>query len=473
MRGVFLLRRFTLLCALGLAGASEAQTLGPVPTPTVTRAPDAGIAFNSVTIPLPADFVEEEFFVEGTTSVGPFRTRILVRRPLRTEDFNGTVLVEWFNVSFNFDIDIEWPAVRDQVLRDGYAYVGVSVQTIGVNTLRSFNAPRYGTLLHPDPNPPTGNAQLGSFDIFSAVGKALRNGGSTGVDPLSGLVPRELIAVGQSQSAGRLGTYSQNIHNVQTEKLYDAFLLNAGPPTPRANVPTIVVNSELEVPRINALDPAAFADTASYRMWQVAGGPHTPVPTTQNVRALVVRDLTPGSDAAFPRCGYPLGITPSIPFGVIRIEYVLRAAVAQLQRWVRTGTPAPQAPLVETGPPTMVGTQRIAPILRDALGNARGGIRLPEVDAAVVRHVGVNLGAQCAVLYGFDAFDGNAEQPTTPPDPGDAPNEPASPNAVYASRNEYMRRYIASANRAVESGFILGPDARRAVRDALRSTPVR
>ena len=97
------------------------------------------------------------------------------------------------------------------------------------------------------------------------------------------------------------------------------------------------------MPRINGLDPAAFADTASYRMWQVAGGPHTPVPTTQNVRALVVRDLTPGSDAAFPRCAYPLGITPTIPFGVIRIEYVLRAAVAQLQRWVRTGTAAAHA----------------------------------------------------------------------------------------------------------------------------------
>lgn len=457
--------------ALALPCASQAQALEPVPTPVVTRAPAVGKAFNNVAIPLPPDFVEEEFFVEGTTSVGPYRTRMLVRRPAQAQAFNGTVLVEWFNVSFNFDIDIEWPALRDQVLRDGYAYVGVSVQTVGLNFLTTNLAQRYGTLVHPDPFPPTGNPQLGSFGIFGQVGKALRAGSATGVDALGGLAPRELIAVGQSQSAGRLATYSQTIHNVQTERVYDAFLLNAGPPTVQANVPTIVVNSELEIPRINALPPAAFADTASYRMWQVAGGPHTPVPTTENVRALVVRDLTPGSDAAFPRCAYPLGINP-IPFGVIRIEYVLRAAVQQLQRWVRTGTPAPRAPLVETGPPVMVGTQLIAPILRDALGNARGGIRLPEVDAAVVRHVGVNLGAQCGVLYGFDAFDGNAEQPTTPPDPNDPASEPASPSAVYASRTEYLSRYSASATRAVDAGFILAPDARRTVRDAFRSNVV-
>ena len=39
--------------------------------------------------------------------------------------------------------------------------------------------------------------------------------------------------------------------------------------------------------------------------------------------------------------------------------------------------------------------------------------------------------------------------------------------------NQALRRYIASANRAVDSGFILAPDARRAVRDAFRSNAVR
>ena len=64
-------------------------------------------------------YVSEEFFAagtasafevlgapvaDGTWSVAPrstaaFRTRIVVRRPSEPERFNGTVLVEWFNVS--------------------------------------------------------------------------------------------------------------------------------------------------------------------------------------------------------------------------------------------------------------------------------------------------------------------------------------------------------------------------------------
>ena len=35
-----------------------------------------------------------------------------------------------------------------------------------------------------------------------------------------------LIVDGQSQSAGRLGSYSQAIHNVTTAPVYDAFPLN-------------------------------------------------------------------------------------------------------------------------------------------------------------------------------------------------------------------------------------------------------
>src|SRR5262245_16801597 len=99
-----------LLLAAMLAlpvGVSAQQPLARVAIPVVTRAPDTGTAFNAVVKPLPRGFVEEEFFVEGNTSVGPYRTRILVRRPEKRRDFNGAVIVEWFNVSFNFDIDIE------------------------------------------------------------------------------------------------------------------------------------------------------------------------------------------------------------------------------------------------------------------------------------------------------------------------------------------------------------------------------
>ncbi|HZB72875.1 MAG TPA: alpha/beta hydrolase domain-containing protein, partial [Acidimicrobiales bacterium] len=72
---------------------------------------------------LPDDWVEEERMAAGTAASyradgdlpedgrfelaeagsAEYRTRIVVRRPERPEDFNGTVVVEWLNVSGGLD----------------------------------------------------------------------------------------------------------------------------------------------------------------------------------------------------------------------------------------------------------------------------------------------------------------------------------------------------------------------------------
>ena len=90
-----------------------------VPTPEVSTPPAEGAGTNEP-LPnpaLPAGYTEEELFVSGTaTSFQPvdtpddgewtvelddeadYRTRVIVRRP-PPEQFSGTVIVEWFNVS--------------------------------------------------------------------------------------------------------------------------------------------------------------------------------------------------------------------------------------------------------------------------------------------------------------------------------------------------------------------------------------
>ena len=75
---------------------------GPPPAPevTVSPAPDVGTPWNVTTVDLgPLGFTEEEFFFSGTTSVGPYTSRMLVRRPQDPRRFNGTVIVEWLNAS--------------------------------------------------------------------------------------------------------------------------------------------------------------------------------------------------------------------------------------------------------------------------------------------------------------------------------------------------------------------------------------
>jgi hypothetical protein len=75
--------------------------------------------------------------------------------------------------------------------------------------------------------------------------------------------------------------------------------------------------------------------------------------------------------------------------------FVLRAAIAHLNRWVAGGPPPPRAPRLDT-----VSVQPLQYAL-DANGNVRGGIRTPAVDAPVATLSGVgNSGTASCVLFG-------------------------------------------------------------------------
>ena len=58
-----------------------------------------------------------------------------MNRPVRRRDFNGTVVVEWLNVSGGADAAPDWIHMHDELIREGYAWVGVSAQAVGLNAL--------------------------------------------------------------------------------------------------------------------------------------------------------------------------------------------------------------------------------------------------------------------------------------------------------------------------------------------------
>lgn len=137
---------------------------GPVALTTPLRDPAHGYPYNATPIDLAKHgYVEEEFFIEGkansfntppgrTGSVKdrdlPFKTRIVVRRPKSASKFNGTVLVEWYNVSQAHDSEYDWFQAAEHLIHAGYAWVGVSNQRLGVNSLREWSPSRYATLEH-------------------------------------------------------------------------------------------------------------------------------------------------------------------------------------------------------------------------------------------------------------------------------------------------------------------------------------
>ena len=126
--------------------------------------------------PSEVGYVETEYFISGTATsylntdelssdglwsimsadAAPYTSRIVVQRPVDAADFNGTVVVEWFNVSGGLDAAPDWLQTHTELVREGYAWVGVSAQFAGVEGGGAFDLPlkgvdseRDGSLSHP------------------------------------------------------------------------------------------------------------------------------------------------------------------------------------------------------------------------------------------------------------------------------------------------------------------------------------
>lgn len=468
------------LTALAGAMLFATSAVAAVPVPTV-HGPitSAGGAFISPpgNIDLPSvGYVEEEFFVSGIarahTAAGPlladgkwtaaaagvtapYTTRILVRRPVFPSQFNGTVVVEWLNVSGGLDAAPDYTFAQTMLRREGYAWVGVSAQFIGVAgvggplglslSLKSINPTRYAALEHP--------GDTFSYDMFSQVAEALRH--PAGASPLGSLQPRRLIGVGESQSAFRLVTYVNAIHPIA--HAYDGYLIHSrgggGTPlsqSPQAAIntpPIVLIRDDIDVPVLTfetetdliglGFAPARQPDAGNNRLWEVAGTAHDDAYGLQ----VGPNDIGPGAfDTTYLppvtsifgiiNCGAPINAGPQ--------HYVLSAAIKRLNRWVRAGrVRGKSAPRIQ-----MSGNP--AAIDRDALGNALGGIRTPQVDVPIATLSGYGQpggGGFCGLFGTTVPFDG------------------ATVASLYPSHADYVSKVKASLKKAVGAGYVLKTDA--------------
>lgn len=424
---------------------------GPFTTPVV----DLG-AFN---------YIEEEYFFGGQatsytvssektmdgkwlgteTDQASFRTRLLVRRPSDAAAFNGTVVVEWLNVSGGVDADPGFMFNHELLLRDGYAWVGVSAQAVGVegvpaggfslgtggSPLKEFDPVRYEPLVHP------GDAF--SYDIYSQAARILRGEWDTNV--LGGLQPQRLLAYGESQSAGRMVSYINVVHPLVT--LFDGFFVHSRGASGSSfdnqmsiipegflggmavhirddlSVPVLQFQTETDVHGMLGFLPARQPDSDLLRTWEVAGTAHAD---------LHLLDISAG--AAFQLAGAPLEC-PGANAGPQ--HFVTKAALDALNRWVADGTLPSTAEVLmtdETGAP-----------VTDTHGNTLGGVRTPAVDVPIATHSGNpppdSADLFCAIFGSTLPFDGETLA------------------ELYASHEDYVAKVAAASDEAVSGGFLL------------------
>jgi hypothetical protein len=397
-------------------------------------------------------YVEEEFFVQGTANryntppqvTGtvidgdhPYKTRVVVRRPADAKRFNGTVLVEWYNVTNGFDAENMWFFGWEHMLRSGYIWVGVSAQQVGVTALKKFSTTRYGAI---DVNHggTVSNDAL-SYDIFSQAGQAIRN--PKGTDMLGGLKPRHVIAIGESQSANRLSTYVNSIHPLAN--VYEGFLLFSSlnqKIRTDLTVPVWKMSAEYDV----GFGEAAVRqpDTNTFRSWEIAGTSHVDYHLRMSREPLELRDIGTSSEAGFaPGCGVPT-VGTRVP-----LQYVLAAGLDHLTRWVDRNIPPPSAPPIKTE-----STERPIKIAVDANGLALGGIRLAEVAVPTGLNSGTNTGPGACGRWGYYK-----------------PFDLGKLNKLYPTHEAYVSAVERVTNENLRAGFILKPDAESTVRAARES----
>lgn len=509
-----------LVVVVALAGACSSSDgdSAEVTTPTTVsfdvRAADEvvappvegnGMVVPQPAVPLPEGYVQEEFLIGGTATrfdaaetpddghwvaapgdEADYRTRVIVRRPESPADFSGTVVVEWFNVSA-IEASPDWAYLAQEIGQEGHAYIGVSTQQQGVeggdtildvevdeeaaaetgatadtSGLKNIDPERYGTLVHP------GDAY--AFDIFSQVGAAA---GEPGGGLLGELEPTQVIAVGESQSAVFLSTFVNAVHPL--DPVYDGFLIHsrganvvpldgellraADTEDPEAALEdAVLIRTDLDEPVMlletetdltllgyaNARQP----DTERVATWEVSGTAHA---DAHLIRAIAGGPRDPGIGSLLG-CAEPINTGPH--------HEVVSAALHQLVDWADGGAPPPP------GEPIELTDDEDTTIARDEDGNALGGVRNPLVDVPVATLTGdppdgatiedlADGGGDVCVLFGSTE-----------------PFDRATLVERYGTADDYLDAFRASAEAAVEAGYLLPHDADELIAEAEANRPL-
>jgi Alpha/beta hydrolase domain len=154
------------------------------------------ISGNASSYTAPEPLSSDGRWTAAVSGTAPYRTRIVVIRPAAPANFNGTVIVEWLNVSGGLDAPADWFMAHREIMRSGYAYVAISAQKVGIDggasmgadmSLKKINPERYQSLVHPD--------DAYAFDIFSQAGELVRIARPGGI--LGLLVAKDLARSGR------------------------------------------------------------------------------------------------------------------------------------------------------------------------------------------------------------------------------------------------------------------------------------
>lgn len=392
------------------------------------------------------------------TSEVAFKTRMIVYRPKDPKAFNGTVILTWNNVTAGYDL---FGAESLELLEGGFALVCLTTQKVGIDGLPPVNQglagwdpDRYGSLSIPSDD--------ASYDVFTQAAIAVGVDRNNAVDPMAGLKVERVLALGASQSAGRLATYINAIQPL-TNAL-DGFILaiyfgrgtpievgdvvvnintsDASSPKDRlmgANllrddlgIPIFVVNSELEA--ISCFG-VRQEDSDTFRYWESAGTCHVSQQVQVTRQAMQARDHIKGRAQPEGINGIPMGLLYDVVF-------------FHMHRWLANNTLPPVQPKLEF---TSEGE-----VVRDEHGIAKAGIRLPQAEVPLATNSAVPRGEGI-----FALLDGSSY-----------PFTDEKVQSLYQDKKTFLSQFEAAALDAVMQQVLRPRDVQGLIEEAEANWPL-
>jgi hypothetical protein len=430
----------------------------------------------AVNEPLPAEYEESEYLLEGTAAIysgpatGPvsvessdhaFATRILVRAPANASDFSGSVWIVPFNTSGGGDADAVWSTIAPLIHQRGDAWVGVTVRASSVPKLQEFDPARYADLDFSD--------NVYAWDTLRYVGTLLKVNAPE--SPLDGYRVKNVYLGGYSQSGVDVATFVGAFNRITRLRggapVYDGYLVGAhdgnlsplqsggsiipkfeSEKIPAVDVPVVDIEPQTDVEGFAVEVPTALARDAG-----LAGAEdiQTPTFTYTNPGGAAVRK----ADSNKKKDRYWLFEIPGAPHATGFVDdecdgmssfptrYFSRAAAANLARWAEKGVAPPHAPRIE-----LATLDAVSVAENDEHGNALGGVRSPFVDGPLARD---------------EVHSGPA--PTCKQVGVETALSPDILEALYGDAEGYMKAFVKSLDATIKAGFLLELD-RQAILDA-------
>ena len=432
-------------------------------------------------------YVEEEYIISGLSNVylwpqaesrpqirvggAPYCTRILVRKPASPERFSGVVCMENFNNSVRISMSkVGWTICHEALTENGDAWVGYDVQKVGFRTLREFDPRRYEPydLAFNNPLPPEERGPLGwhilrqefarhgitpalevpddfekglMFDMSYQLAALVRRCGPG--DPFEGYRVCTVCGAAVADFNLYVAGFEPYLRRADGGPMFDGYLkVMAGSggeisreadmwvsDDPRSMVPSEVPFIKIETagdmrdilphPSMACARRMQDLDLPGKKVWwyELAGiavkfterRDQDARPRQEDYEALQLPEPEPWDDCPF------------VPYAGVRL---IEGAYVNLREWMLRGTPPPhmRQPLMMRGKPPEVQ------FVLDEHGNQIGGVRSPYVDVPIATY----------------SDDGTVTM-----------FSPEKRRALYASREDYVRRVAECADRMVSERWIL------------------